>query len=335
MNVTKKMLALLLVCAMLLLTVACGKNEPVNADSSTTTEAIDDENLFDEPIVNNSEENTTDSDDTTSATEKITEEKPSKNNSTKPSQTIETTTKPQNDNGKITVTKAEYKWNSVKQIVYYPDNIKDSNKTYPVIVWANGTMCPPDMYDGLLKEISEGGYIVIANAETMAADGTAQRASIDFILNENEDKSSDFYKKVDTKNIGAAGHSQGGRSSVNAAVADSRIDCVLSLAGSNYDYEAELLSTPAFFIAGGGDMIVDAKMWIKPAYEICKGPAVYALLDGAIHTRCCTNPSDYSGYAIEWFNAWLKNDEDALKTFRDGGELSKDSDWKDFAYKGF
>ncbi len=337
MNVIKKMLALLLVCAMLLLTVACGKNEPANADSSTTTEAIDDEILFDEPIVDNSEENTTnsDNDNTTTTTEKVTEEKPSKNNSTKPSQTTETTTKPQNDNGKITVAKAEYKWNSVKQIVYYPQNIKDSNKTYPVIVWANGTMCPPEMYDGLLKAIAEGGYIVIANAETMAADGTAQRASIDFILAENEDKSSDFYKKVDTNNIGAAGHSQGGRSSVNAAVADSRIDCVLSLAGSNYDYEAEPLSTPTFFIAGGSDMIVDAGMWIEPAYEICNGPAVYASLNGAIHTRCCTNPSDYSGYAIEWFDAWLKNDAEALKTFRNGGELSKDNAWKDFAYKGF
>lgn len=337
MNAIKRILALLLVCAMLLLTVACEKTEPANSDSSTTTEAIDDENLFDEPVADNSEENTTvgDSDNTTSTTEKATKKNTSKNNSTKPTKPTETTTKPQNDTDKITVSKAEYSWDSVKQIVYYPQNIKESNKTYPVIVWANGTMCPPEMYDGLLKAIAEGGYVVIANAETMAADGTAQRASIDFILSENNSDSSLFYKKIDKNNIGAAGHSQGGRSSVNAAVADERIECVLSLAGSNYDYEAEPLSTPTFFVAGSSDMVVDAGMWIEPAYEICKGPAVYASLDGAIHTRCCTNPSDYSGYAIEWFDAWLKNDADALKTFRDGGALSKDNDWKDFACKGF
>lgn len=339
MNVFKKLIALLLVCAVLLFTVACGKTEPANSDSSSTTESTTDENLFDESSTDNSPSNTTteaSKDNTTSTTEKSkdNEEKPSKNNSTKPSQTTETTTKKQNDTVKITVVKAEYKWNSVKQIVYYPDNIENSKKTYPIIVWANGTMCPPEMYDGLLKAIAEGGYIVIANDETMAADGTAQRASIDFILAENESESSVFYKKIDKNNIGAAGHSQGGRSAVNAAAADSRIDCVLSVAGSNYDYEAELLSTPTFFMAGTSDNIVNAAMWIKPAYEVCKGPAVYASLDGAIHTRCCTNPSDYSGYAIEWFNAWLKNDTQALKTFRSGGALSMDNDWKDFACKG-
>ena len=77
-----------------------------------------------------------------------------------------------------------------------------------------------------------------------------------------------------------------------------------------------------------------ASMWVKPAYSNCKGPAVYASLKGAVHTRCCTNPSDYSGYALAWFDAWLKGDSDALNVFRKGGDLSKDRSWKDFAAKG-
>lgn len=330
----KKFIALILAIVMLLSVTACGKNEPAGNDLSSTTESTTDDNLFDdEPLWDDDESTTNEAPTTTEPSTKKQEDikKPTQNQST--TTTTEKKEEP-TESQKINIAKAEYTYNSVKQIVYYPDNIKSSSKTYPAVVWANGTGCQPSMYDGLLREIAEGGYIVVANEETMAADGTVQRASIDFIIAQNSDESSIFYKKVKTDKIAAAGHSQGGRSSVNAAAADNRIDCVLSLAGSNFDYEAELLSTPTFFIAGGSDMIVDAGMWIEPAYEICKGPAVYALLKGAIHTRCCTNPEDYSGYAIKWFDAWLKNDASALNTFKDGGALSKDSKWKDFACKG-
>lgn len=221
------------------------------------------------------------------------------------------------------------------QIIYYPASMVESDETYPVVVWANGTMCAPALYHGLLSKIAAGGYIVVTNTNVMAADGEAQIASVDFILEKNEDPDSVFCGKVDTDRIAAAGHSQGGRSAVNAAAADSRIDCVLSIAGSNLTSEAKKLSTPAFFVAGGADMMVLASMWVKPAYKNCKGPAVYANLKGALHTRCCTNPSDYAGYAVAWFDAWLKDDADALDMFRSGGALNRDSKWKDFSAKGF
>ncbi|MBQ8237494.1 MAG: dienelactone hydrolase family protein [Oscillospiraceae bacterium] len=221
------------------------------------------------------------------------------------------------------------------QIIYYPASMMDSDDTYPVVVWANGTMCAPALYHSLLSKIAAGGYIVVTNTNMMSADGKAQIASVDFILEKNADPDSVFYRKVDTEHIAAAGHSQGGRSAVNAAAADGRIDCVLSIAGSNYTSEAKKLSTPTFFMAGGADMMVLASMWVKPAYKNCKGPAVYASLKGALHTRCCTNAGDYSGYAVAWFDAWLKDDADALDQFRSGGALSGDSKWKDFAAKGF
>lgn len=219
-------------------------------------------------------------------------------------------------------------------ILYYPASLTDSEETYPVVVWANGTMCAPALYHSLLSKIAAGGYIVVTNTNVMSADGTAQRAAIDFILEQNDDPSSVFYHKVDTAHIAAAGHSQGGRSAVNAAAADSRIDCVLSIAGSNYKSEAKQLSTPTFFVAGSADMMVMASLWVKPAYSNCTGPAVYASLKGALHTRCCTNAGDYSDYALAWFDAWLKGDTDSLQVFRKGGALSRDRDWKDFQVKG-
>ena len=220
-------------------------------------------------------------------------------------------------------------------IIYYPADMAESNETYPVVVWANGTMCAPALYHSLLSKIAGAGYIVVTNTNLMSGDGKAQIASIDFIVKANEDPNSVFYGKVDVDHIAAAGHSQGGRSAVNAAAADSRIDCVLSLAGSSYTSEAKKLKTPAFFVGGSLDSIVAAAIWVKPAYKNAKGPAVYANLKNALHTRCCTNPSDYAGYAVDWFDAWLKGDADAMKVFKSGGDLSRDRDWKDFASKNF
>ncbi len=263
----------------------------------------------------------------TSTTQKPTQAQQPQNN--KP------TSAPQQDNGVISaVSTYSADYNGITHTVFYPQNAEKGNVKYPVIVFANGTGFSYTIYENLLKELALGGYIVVANNVTMAADGTAQIASLDFIISENKNSSSVLYGNIITDKIVAAGHSQGGRSAVNAAATDSRFDCVVSLAGSNYTEEAEKLKAPALFLAGTKDMIVDANRWVKPAYDVCKGPAVYASLVNGIHTSCCTNPETYTNYVLKWCNYWLKNEASAKSTFTNGGELSKDSAWTEFSCKG-
>lgn len=217
--------------------------------------------------------------------------------------------------------------------VYYPKSLSASERKYPVIVWANGTGCPTASYNSLLTIFAEAGYIVVADNSTMTADGTEQRDSIDYILEKAGQKTSKFYQKVDTEKIGAAGHSQGGRSAVNAAQKDSRIRCVLSIAGASNAEEAGGLSTPIFFMTGTSDMVVVSSMWVEPSYNAVTGKAVYASLKNGTHTTCMTNPTKISDYAVDWFDAYLKGDSGAKKEFAAGGALSKDSAWQDFACK--
>lgn len=233
------------------------------------------------------------------------------------------------------IEKATYGTSDRTYIVYYMSELLTHDSKFPIVSWANGTGCPPSLYDGLLRELASAGFIVVASDETMAADGTAQIAQIDFVVEENSNKSSALYKKVNTSRIGVIGHSQGGRSAVNAGAMDDRIACVLSLAGSNYVEEAEKLSKPVLFMAGTKDKVVDANKWLVTAFEAVKGPAVYASLNGAIHTTCCSDPTAYSKYAISWFNAWFYNDNNHKDIFKDGGELSTDSNWSGFMCKGF
>ena len=225
-------------------------------------------------------------------------------------------------------------YNGITHTVFYPADAESKNVKYPVIIFANGTGFSYTIYEKLLKEMANGGYIVVANNVTMAGDGTAQITSLDFIISENKNSSSVLYGNVITDKVAAAGHSQGGRSAVNAAAADNRFNCVISLAGSNYTEEAEKLKAPALFLAGTKDMIVDADRWVKPAYDVCKGPAVYASLVNGVHTSCCTNPATYTNYVLKWCNYWLKNETSVKSTFTNGGELSNDSAWTEFSCKG-
>lgn len=220
-----------------------------------------------------------------------------------------------------------------EKTIVYPVAFKDSQEAYPVIVWANGTGCETSSYTSLLEELAKGGYIVVADADTMTADGTSQIDSIDYILAQNDDTASIFYGRIATDSIGACGHSQGGRSAVNAAQKDSRIGCIVSIAGASSAEEASGLKTPSLFLTGTNDMIVVSSQWCQPSYDAVAGRAAYASLIDAIHTTCMTSPKKIANYTIDWFNAYLKGDDEAKAVFEDGGKLANDGYWKDFQNK--
>ncbi|MBQ5995858.1 MAG: hypothetical protein IJL63_08390 [Clostridia bacterium] len=217
--------------------------------------------------------------------------------------------------------------------VVYPLAVKSSQRSFPVIVWANGTGAPTQSYMSLIEKLAEGGYIVVSDASVMTADGTAQIDSVNYILSKNGDAQSFFYNKVNTAAIGACGHSQGGRSSVNAAQKDSRIRCVVSIAGASSADEARGLGTPCLFLTGTSDLVVISSQWCKPSYDAVSGRAAYASLKGGIHTTCMTNPEKVSGYTLDWFNAYLLGNAQARSVFENGGKMSADSAWQDFQNK--
>lgn len=218
-------------------------------------------------------------------------------------------------------------------IVVYPKALETTDAEYPVIVWANGTGCITSLYYKLFEMWANRGYVVVADTNVMTADGSTVIKSIDYIIGKNADVNSVFCGKIDVDAIGAAGHSQGGRGVVNACAKDSRIKCILSIAGASNKDEASGVTCPAFYMTGSADLIVFAPMWVKPSYEASQGPAVYACLKMAPHTTCMIVPDKIANYGALWFDLFLKGQSDNLAVFVPGGQLSQDSNWKDFASK--
>lgn len=224
-------------------------------------------------------------------------------------------------------------WKGSGKIVFYPKALETCDEVYPVVVWANGTGCVTGLYYDLLRSFASAGYIVVADTTVMSADGKDQIDAIDYIAAKNAQPDSVLYGRVNIAKTCAAGHSQGGRSALNAAAADSRISCVLSIAGSSFKSEAKGVSCPAFFMTGTADLMVLSSLWVKPAYEAVQGRAVYASLKNGVHTTCIFSHEKISGYAIAWLDANLKDNEASAAIFSPNGALANDKAWKSFACK--
>lgn len=219
------------------------------------------------------------------------------------------------------------------RFVFYPKELEANSKAYPVISWANGTAGKHTMYVDLFSELVKAGFVVVCSDDGMAYSGKDQIASLDYIIAKSKDSSSALYNKIATDKIAAVGHSQGGRSVVNACVADARFCCGISIAGSSYPKDYAKLTTPTLFFTGTNDTTVKADEWLIPAFNGTKGPSAYASLIGADHKACSNDPEKYAPYCAAWINAWANNDATALSTFATDGAFSKDTAWQDYSCK--
>ena len=113
---------------------------------------------------------------------------------------------------------AEYKTSGVckKFEVWYPKELKDGDKKYPLVVMSNGTGIKASQYKEVFTHLASWGFIVIGNEDENSRSGESSSDSLDFMLRKNAENGHLFYNKVDTENIGIAGHSQGGIGAMNA-----------------------------------------------------------------------------------------------------------------------
>lgn len=97
-----------------------------------------------------------------------------------------------------------------KYYIYYPEELKNRDKKYPVVVILNGTGVLPKKYKALFKHLASWGFVVIGNDDGSTGFGKSADETMDLIISENSNSNSIFYGKLDLDNIGITGHSQGG-----------------------------------------------------------------------------------------------------------------------------
>lgn len=209
-----------------------------------------------------------------------------------------------------------------KYEVWYPQELQWKNKKYPVVVVVNGTGVFATKSKPLFEHLASWGFIVIGNEDPSTWNGKTADKTLEFLLNENENNESIFYGKVDIKNIGITGHSQGGVGVFNAITINehsSFYKCAVSLSPTEEEmaellkmhYDSSKTMIPMFLLAGTeNDIISFEKM--KDMYEKMNEFKVMARKSGQGHGQMLYSAD---GYVTAWFMWYLKGDMEATKAF--------------------
>lgn len=100
--------------------------------------------------------------------------------------------------------------------IYYPAELETSGKSYPAVIFVNGSGIPGSKYKALFRHLASWGFIVVGNEDPGAGNGASTERTLLGLLELNEDAGSVLCGKIDTENIGISGHSQGGAGVLNA-----------------------------------------------------------------------------------------------------------------------
>ena len=253
--------------------------------------------------------------------------------------------------GEYTVSAVEYdaEDEAVKKfMVWYPDGL-ESGGPYPLVVMANGTGVPASKYEAVFEHLASWGFVVVGNEDENSWSGASSAASLYYMLRLNDDRNSIFYRKIDTENIGVAGHSQGGVGAVNAVTAQENGDRYKAIYTAStthaalaqllgWSYDVSKITIPCFMTAG--TLQIDAGN--EKDYGIAPLESLWQNYNGisdsvfkVIARRKDTDHGDMltkaDGYMTAWFCWLLCGDEAAAGVFiGEDQELPRNTDnWQD------
>ncbi|WP_291630537.1 alpha/beta hydrolase [Clostridium sp.] len=214
-----------------------------------------------------------------------------------------------------------------KYTIYYPTELESNDKKYQVVFIVNGTGFKATMYKPLYEHLASWGFIVIGNQDKGTGSGESTSKALDYILEENENKDSLFYKKIDTNNIGITGFSQGGAAVFRAITMyenSKYFKTAVPLSPVNektandvgYPYDLTKVNIPIMMLAGtSGEFETDIVIPIesmKTMYDKINSFKVMARRSGANHDMMMYN-SD--GYVTAWMMWQLQGDNEAKNAF--------------------
>lgn len=223
-----------------------------------------------------------------------------------------------------------------KYEVWYPAELAETEKSYPVLILSNGTGVHASSAKAMLKHFASWGFVVLGNEEDNSWQGLSAEKGLTWLLEENEREGSVFYHRIDRDQIGAFGHSQGGVGTINAitvqphhglykaAVSESPTQLPLAR-NLKWSYAPGKVTVPIFYVASNGffdSRIVIPASQLEQIFDMSTASPfrVMAIRKKADHGEMLYKAD---GYVTAWFLYWLQGDETAGTVFQKNGELSQ------------
>jgi hypothetical protein len=170
--------------------------------------------------------------------------------------------------------------------LFYPMDLGKDGVKHPVFHWGCGAGSQPSQYADHLNLLASHGIVVIANA----SGSNPSKASLDWLLAENEKMGSEFYQKLDPNRVSTGGHSLGALETFKTA-ADPRLKTYVLVCGGcmsgNGGCGAKDIHAPSIFLGGEGE---GGTVNFKGDYaEITTQPSVFVTKTSTDHIACARN----------------------------------------------
>lgn len=219
--------------------------------------------------------------------------------------------------------------------LFHPEELAADDTPNPIIVWGNGGGTAPDWY-AMLPFLATHGFVVIAPNNEFVS-GPELRAALDWIIEQNDDQSSNFYNKLDTEHVGAMGYSNGSLAVYDMLDAEDPPDLVTTVHVSGGTWEDQpmdpVLKEPGPTAYLCDDTPLDqggTKENCDRDFEVVEVPCFYGSLLGAIHVQVPFEPfmGRIARAATAWFQWHLMGDGSKESVFLgDDCEMCQDSYW--------
>ena len=188
--------------------------------------------------------------------------------------------------------------------MFRPKDLSQGGLCHPVVTWGNGTGSNPSLYKVLLNQLASHGFVVIASDSPNVSQGTPAPmvAGVTWVLQQNDDPTSELYQKIDTTHVGATGHSQGAFATTTAG-ADSHITTIAPLCGASTQRN---LHGPAWLFCGGMDTTVPCST-VQTAFNgITNVPIMLADYLSVDHVSWVTFRGTTPGPVEAAVTAWMR-----------------------------
>lgn len=234
---------------------------------------------------------------------------------------------------------------------WYPSELADNDKKYPVIIVVNASGTPAFKYEPWFKRLASWGFIVVGNEDPQAGTGETTSIMLDYLLNLPQDHQ--INGRLDADHIGIVGFSQGGAGALAAVTMYDNGTAYKTiftgsaaypfLAGNmGWKYDVSQINIPYFMAAGTGATddkgvadITREYAGVAPLaslienYEAISDDVVkvHGRATGAEHEDMLAR-SD--GYMTAWMLWQLCGDEEAGTVFiGENAEILHNNNWQD------
>ncbi len=225
--------------------------------------------------------------------------------------------------------------------IFKPADLKPFGKKdkLPVLVWGNGGCAnSASGHLNFLNEIASHGFVVIAIGPMPGIEGNFGRSSeskqlleaLEWITKQNADKNSQYYGKIDTEKVAAAGMSCGGLQALDVS-ADPRLKTIMVCNSGLFDNGGQSQAMPGMPMPAK-ERLQDIKV---PIMYMLGGPTDIAYNNGSddykritkIPAFICNLPVGHGGtymqpkggeygiVATAWLKWQLKGDKEASQLF--------------------